>query len=122
MNAHFLLEAVWVMFTYGWVSVASGLVISSFLVLRGSRRARRRARFATLGAAILILWVAMFIGVDAGYRAWQNIPNPPEEAFSDSGGPFVALFLGWLPSLVVLGGAHLLLRLRRKQKETPANK
>jgi len=111
MNDHFLLEAVWVICTYGWPSVTCGLVISSAMIIWGSRRVRRSSRKAVLAAAVVVLWLALIVGVETGYHAWQSIPNPPEEAFSDTGGPFVVLFLGWLPSLVVLGIEHLLLRL-----------
>ena len=110
MNDHFLLEAIWVLFTYGWPSLACGLAISTVMVLWGSRRVHRRSRMAVLAAAILVLWIALFIGVDSGYRAWQSLPNPPKEAFSDTGGPFSFLFAGWLPSLIILSSLHLALR------------
>ena len=65
---------------------------------------------ALLGTAVLILWIGLILGVETGYSAWQGIPDPPEEAFSDTGGPFFILFMGWFPSLVLLGAIHLLLR------------
>ena len=110
MNDHFLLEAIWVLFTYGWLSLTCGLAISTVMVIWGSCRVHRRSRMAVLAAAILVLWIALFIGVDSGYRAWQSLPNPPEEAFSDTGGPFSFLFAGWLPSLILLSSLHLVLR------------
>ena len=110
MNDHFLLEAVWVLFTYGWPSLACGLAISSVMVIWGSRRVRRRSRMAVLAATTLVLWIALIVGVEYGYNAWQSIPNPPEEAFSDTGGPFFVLFAGWLPILIMLGIVHLFLR------------
>ena len=111
MNDDFLLEAVWVLFTYGWQYLAYGLAISSVMVILGSRRVSRRAGMVILAAATFVLWIALFIGVDSGYRAWQSIPNPPLEAFSDTDGPFSVMFLGWFPSLIVLGSVHLLLRI-----------
>ena len=81
------------------------------MVIWGFRRERRGSRMAVLAAAILILRIAMFVGVDSGYRAWQSIPNPPEEALSDTGGPLLILFLERLPGVIVLGIEHLLLRL-----------
>jgi|GEM_PF-3050166 len=110
MNDHFLLEAIWVLFAYGWPSLACGLTLSSVMVIWGSRREYRRSRMAVLAAATLVLWIALFVGVDSGYRAWQSIPNPPEEAFSDTGGPFSFLFAGWFPSLILLSFLHLVLR------------
>lgn len=107
---NFLHEAVWVLRTYGAPYLAGGLAISCVMVLWGSRRVRRVSRMAFLVAAILVLWLAMIVGVEVGYHSWQTSPNPPEEAFSDTGGPGITLLLGWLPGLVVLGIAHLLLR------------
>jgi len=110
-HSYFITEALWVVFTYGIKYTICGLAISSLLVLWGSRRMRRGWRIAFLGVATLVLWFAMFVAVESGYRAWQSIPNPPEDAYSDTGGPFFILFLGWLPSMVIIGIEHLLLRL-----------
>ncbi len=111
MNDHFLLEAIWVLFTYGRWSLVCGLAISSVIVIWGSRRASRPSRMTMLAAATFVLWFALIVGVEYGYHAWQSIPNPPEQAFSDTGGPGITLLLGWLPSLVLLGIVHVLLRL-----------
>ena len=118
MNDHFLLEAVWLLFTYGWPSLACGLTISSAMVIWGSRRVRRRSRMAVLAAATFVLWIALVVGIEYGYNAWQSIPNPPDEAFSDTGGVFVMLFLGWVPGGTILGIAHLFLRLCWQQPRT----
>jgi hypothetical protein len=115
---HFLLEAVWVIFRYGWWSLACGLALSSVMVVWGSRRVHRRARLTVLAAATLVLWIALVVGVEYGYATWQGVPDPPEEAFSDTGGPGAVLLAGWLPSLVVLGMAHLVLR--RRWRASPA--
>ncbi|MCA9266709.1 MAG: hypothetical protein KDA60_22780 [Planctomycetales bacterium] len=48
---------------------------------------------------VVIVWVAIFVGSDMGYRAWQSIPDPPDEAFSDAS-VLGALILGWLPGLM----------------------
>lgn len=114
MNDHFIIEAFWVVFTYGWVSLACGLALSVALVVWGSRRKQIRSRMAVLAAAILLLWIALIVGVEYGYNAWQSIPNPPDAAFSDTGGPFFMLFLGWLPSFVLVWIGHLVLRLSTK--------
>lgn len=106
----FMNETAWVIVNYGSQYAFCGLLLASGMLVYGARRERRVSRVAFLVAAIFFLWVAIFLSVDSGYRAWQNIPNPPEEAFSDTGGPFVALFLGWLPGLVILSILHLLLR------------
>jgi hypothetical protein len=46
---------------------------------------------------ILAFWSAVFIGSDLGYRAWQSMPDPPEEAFNDASA-LGALVLGWFPA------------------------
>ena len=67
MNDHFLLEAVWVLFAYGWPSVACGLAISLVMVIWGSRRVRHGSRMAVLAAATLVLWIALIVGIEYGY-------------------------------------------------------
>lgn len=104
---NFFIETVWVMFTYGGKFLAIGIVPFVAMVFWASRCEKRRARFPILFVSMVVLWVSMFIAADSGYRAWQSIPNPPEEAFSDTG-PILFLVLGWLPSL---GIALLLLRI-----------
>jgi hypothetical protein len=107
MNDDFLSETVWVMFAYGAWYLASGLAVSSVIVIGASRCARLRFRLPILFTAALVLWIAMFIAADSGYRAWQSIPNVPKEAFSDTG-PLLFLAAGWIPGIAV---AYLLLRI-----------
>ena len=109
MNNHFLLETIWVIGTFGIRYFAYGCAISFPLLIFSSICSRLVLRLAFLGAAILVLWIAMFVGAEVGYNAWQGIPNPPGEAFSDTG-PIFFLLAGWLPSLALLGPLHLVLR------------
>lgn len=55
---------------------------------------------------ILSFWAALFFACDQGYRAWQSIPDPPDEAFSDAS-VMGAMVLGWIPGgmycLVIFG-------------------
>ena len=51
---------------------------------------------ALLVIGVLAFWSAVFIGSDLGYRAWQSMPDPPDEAFSDASA-LGALVFGWLP-------------------------
>ena len=37
-----------------------------------------------------------FLGSDMGYRAWQQIPNPRNEAYSNAA-PAGLLIFGWIP-------------------------
>lgn len=101
-------EAIWVMGEYSMQTVLIGLGIALVLVVWGTRRVRPGVKTAALIAGVFTLWAALFLAVDAGYRAWQESPNPPDEAFSDAGGPFFFLLLGWLPSGILLGTVFFL--------------
>ena len=107
MHDNFLLETVWVMCAYGTRYLAGGIAISSVMVIGASRCVRLRFRLPILFAAVLVLWIAMFIAADSGYRAWQGIPNVPKEAYSDTG-PIFFLVAGWVPGTAI---AYLLLRI-----------
>lgn len=61
----------------------SGCLVPGILVLLGT----------------IAFWAALFIGSDMGYRAWQSMPDPPEEAFSDAS-VMGTVILGWFPGLV----------------------
>lgn len=52
-----------------------------------------------LSVGVLVFWSALFFASDRGYRAWQSMPNPPDEAFSDAS-VVGALVAGWLPGSV----------------------
>ncbi len=39
-----------------------------------------------LGTAVLILWIGLILGAKQAVVLWQGIPEPPQEAFSDTGG------------------------------------
>ena len=110
MENHFLAETIWVISTYGIRILAWGLAISFLILIFSSGFARRILRLAFLAVAVFVLWVAMWVSAEYGYNAWQSIPNPPNEAFSDTG-PIFFLLVGWLPSLGILGSAYLVLRL-----------
>ena len=120
MKDHFLLETIWILCSYGAGYSLWSLLIALLLVAWGSGRKRVGVRMALLGTAVLILWIGLILGVETGYSAWQSIPEPPKEAYSDTGGPFVVLFMGWFPALVLLGGVHFLLCRRRLKLESSA--
>ncbi len=46
-----------------------------------------------LGA--FVLWMALWLGSELGYRAWQAMDDPPDEAFADPE-PAGYLFMGWI--------------------------
>lgn len=67
-------------------------------------------------AGVKAFWSGLFIGMAFGYTAWQSMPDPPDEAFSDASA-LGALLFGWFPAccfcLVVFGttrGAKWLIR------------
>ncbi len=47
-----------------------------------------------------VLLAGLFLGTAQYYQVWQSIPNPPVEAYTDSG-PLFILVLGWIPATVV---------------------
>ena len=64
---------------------------------------------------VVAIWAALFVGSDLGYRAWQSIPDPPREAFSDAFPTGAALF-GWLPSAVFCWFVFALARQDRRSR------
>jgi len=63
-----------------------------------------------LPLAVLSFWSGLFLGAEIGYRQWQSIPNPPDEAFADTA-PLGALLAGWLPGSIFCGFVFGLTRL-----------
>jgi hypothetical protein len=53
---------------------------------------------------VISVWLGLFLGSDKGFRVWQSMPDPPDEAFADTG-PIGALILGWIPGLMIVGVA-----------------
>ncbi|MEM9411602.1 MAG: hypothetical protein AAGA30_10840 [Planctomycetota bacterium] len=100
MNNHFLIETTWVMINYGMAYLVGGICVTAILAIWASCCSKRLVRLPILGAAVLAIWVAMFLAADSGYRSWQSSANAPEEAFSDTG-PIFFLVAGWLPSAVI---------------------
>ena len=76
----------------------------------------RLLRFGVMLAGVLAFWVALFLGNHYGFYAWQTVPNPPEEAFTDGAILVGSLMGGWLPGglivVVAYGLGALLRRLR----------
>lgn len=83
----------------------------------------RIARAILLAGGVLSMWPTLLLGFDRGYRVWQMRPDPPDEAFADSGPIMGAIFLGWIPSgvwwLAIFGLALLVVRLRRPRSNAP---
>ena len=77
---------------YFYTIFGAGCVLAGVLSLIATR-CRWLSATLLLATAICIFWSSLLFGLEIGFRAWQAIPNPPEEAYSDSG-----------PSIVLVGG------------------
>lgn len=60
------------------------------------------ARILLVLVGVGIVWGAMLAGIGAGYRAWQAMPDAPDEAFADGGPMMFGLFLGWVPGVATM--------------------
>ncbi len=79
-------------------------------------------RIPLLLAGILCVWLSLFLGSDKGFRVWQSMPDPPDEAFADTA-PLGALLAGWIPGGVIVGSffalALLIFWLHQRPKKLP---
>ena len=91
MKDHFLLETVWILFSYGAGYCLPSLLIALLLVAWGSGRKRGGVRMALLGTSVLILWVGLKQATARG-RAYRNHLRRPTQipgarlSFSSWGG------------------------------------
>ena len=97
------------MLTHGAKYLGVGLALAVFIVIAGSRSSVTAIRLGLLAIATLALWFSSVISVEVGYSVWQSTPDPPDDAFSDTGAIFW-LVAGWLPSGLLLGALYRLLR------------
>ena len=89
-------------------------ILISFLLVYSSGNLRWFYRYALLLLSILINWLAIFLGVHMGYGAWQNMPNPPDEAFADGANLMMALLGGWIPGIILFFAMYILVGLIKK--------
>ena len=59
-------------------------------------------RVPLLIVGVISVWLGLFLGSDKGFRVWQSMPDPPDEAFADTG-PLGALIAGWIPGSIIVG-------------------
>lgn len=81
--------------------LAAGLAIGVVASVLAGRNQSRVATSLLLVASTLAIWIGLFMALDDGYRAWQRMPEPPDEAFNDGAAPIAALVLGWIPGALV---------------------
>jgi hypothetical protein len=106
---HDLFRAVWCLHLFYGLPIA----LACGACAAGLRQLA--ARLALLLVGVVSLWISLFLGLDAGFRALQTSANPPEGAFNDGGPMMGALLLGWLPAAVLVGLAFLASRLRARR-------
>ena len=104
--------------TYG----GSALVVMMLLILIAVWRFRIWVQLGVIAFGILLIWAGLFFGSELGYRSWQSMPDPPDEAFADTA-PMGFLIGGWVPGIMATlswWGALLLVRnLIRGRDDTP---
>lgn len=83
-------------------------ILISFLLVYSSGNLRWFYRYPLFLLSILINWLAIFLGVHMGYGAWQNMPNPPEEAFADGAQLTMAFIGGWMPGIILFFAMYIL--------------
>ena len=79
-----------------WPIFGGGLAISFVMATAAAWSRGFLIPLILLLISVLSFWITIFLGSDLGYRAWQQIPNPPDEAYSDAA-PAGLLILGWIP-------------------------
>jgi hypothetical protein len=74
----------------------AGCLIAAIASFFAARKSGCLLPCVLLALGTVAFWAGLFIGSDFGYRVWQSMPDPPDEAFSDSA-PAGALLFGWFP-------------------------
>ena len=87
---------------YFYPIFGAGIAIATIASLVAGWTSGRVLAVVSLAMGGLIFWGGLVIGSEVGYYAWQSMPNPPTEAFSDTSA-MGALFLGWLPAGIYCG-------------------
>lgn len=96
-----------------WPIFGGGLALSFVMATAAAWSRGFLIPLILLPISVLSFWITIFLGSDLGYRAWQQIPNPPDEAYSDAA-PAGLLILGWIPGgmfCALVFGLNWLIRL-----------
>lgn len=79
-----------------WPIFGTGLIIAFVTSTAAAWSRNLVLPLVLLPLGVIAFWATIFLGSDLGYRAWQGISDPPDEAFSDSA-PAGLMILGWIP-------------------------
>ena len=96
-----------------WPIFGSGLTVAFITSTAAAWGRSFTLPLLLLPIGIIAFWGTAFLGSDLGFRAWQSIPNPPDEAYSDAA-PAGLMILGWIPGgmfCFVVFGVNWLIRL-----------
>ena len=96
--------------TYFYPIFGAGLLFALIVSLVAGWRRGCIVPLICLPLGVFGFWAGLFFGAEIGYRQWQSMPDPPDEAFADTA-PLGALLIGWLPGSVFCGAIFGLTRL-----------
>ena len=85
-------------------------LVSTTMTFLAARKRGTLVPGMLFGLGVLSFWIGLFVGSDLGYRAWQAMPDPPPDAFTDTL-PLGALLAGWIPGSIFCGLIFSVLRL-----------
>jgi hypothetical protein len=94
-----------------------GAALGVVAALLAARNRSWFGRIPLLLVGTLCVWAGLFFASEKFFRVWQASPDPPDEAFADTG-PLGALLAGWIPGgllvLVVFAAGRLFFAWRRR--------
>ena len=82
-----------------WTLLGVGFGIALLACILATVNRSWLGRIPLLLVGILALWAGLLLGSDLYFRVWQAMPNPPDQAYSDSG-PSLLVIAGWIPGTI----------------------
>lgn len=79
-----------------------GAALGVVAALLAARNRSWFGRIPLLLVGTLCAWAGLFFASEKYFRVWQSSPDPPDEAFADTG-PIGALLAGWIPGGLLVG-------------------
>ncbi len=92
-------------------------LISIVMSVLAARTEVEDRKFSYFLFGVISHWLGLALAADLAYRAWQSMPDPPSEAFSDAGAGG-ALFMGWIPASFFCAIIFFLAKLTKKSNST----